>query len=75
MKKHPLIFKHLKIALAAITTLGSVVGCAPTLRTYKVTFKDGSVEYYQLNYKPKKSDTSINYEGETIIGVTKIEKF
>jgi hypothetical protein len=48
-------------------------GCAST-RAYKVTFGDGSVEYYELNYRPKPTDKSIHYDGQDILGVKKIEK-
>ena len=72
MKKQPLIIRYLILAIAAI---GSLASCAPTVRTYRVTFTDGTVEYYNLDYKPKPGATTIEYEGETVLGVDKIEKY
>ena len=51
-----------------------ILGCAPTKRVYRVEFADGTFDYYELKYKPKDGATSIKYNGETIIGVTKIEQ-
>lgn len=48
--------------------------CTPTSRVYKVKFTDGSVEYYHLDYKVKKDAKSIEYEGETILGIEAIEE-
>ena len=72
MKKHPLIIRHLFLAIAA---MASLAGCAPTVRTYRVTFSNGAVEYFNLDYKPKPGANFINYEGETLLGVEKIEKY
>lgn len=55
------------LAILAIAT-----GCAAT-RPYKVTFSNGDVEFYELNYKPKKGAKSIEYQGETILGIETIE--
>lgn len=55
------------LAILAIAT-----GCAAT-RPYKVTFTNGDVEFYELNYKPKKGAKSIEYQGETILGIETIE--
>ena len=41
--------------------------------SYKVLFEDGSVDYYELTYKVKKNSKSIEYNGETIIGVKDVE--
>lgn len=51
-----------------------VFGCAPQKQAYKVTFSDGTVEYYELNYKPKSDAKTIEYDGNTIVGVEQIEK-
>lgn len=40
---------------------------------YKVTFADGTVEYFELPYKVKKDSKSIEYNGETILGVDTCE--
>jgi hypothetical protein len=71
MKKQPLKISFLFLAIAAI---GGLASCA-SVRTYRVTFSNGSVEYYNLDYKPKKGATSIECEGETVLGVVKIEKY
>jgi major membrane immunogen (membrane-anchored lipoprotein) len=46
--------------------------CRP-MRVYRVTFSDGTYDYYELDYRPANGATSIEYQGETIIGVEKIE--
>ena len=51
-----------------------LAACTPTKRAYKITFKSGAVEYYELNYKLKQGATSIEYNGETIIGVADFEE-
>lgn len=61
--------RRILILIAAICL---APGCATT-RTYKITFKNGDVDYYNLDYKPKKDAKSIEYEGETILGIEKIE--
>jgi hypothetical protein len=38
-----------------------------------VTFTNGDVEFYELNYKPKKGAKTIEFEGQTIMGVESIE--
>lgn len=51
-----------------------LTGCAAGRKAvYRVTFLNGDSEYYELDYRPKKNATSIEYEGETIIGVTEVE--
>lgn len=57
------------LAVAAL-----VSGCAPKLYPCKVTFDNGDVEYFELKYKPKPNATSIEYEGDTIIGVKSVER-
>lgn len=59
----------LLIAIAAIIA----TACRP-MRVYRVTFSDGTYDYYELNYRPANGATSIEYQGETILGVEKIEK-
>lgn len=56
------------IAIAAIIA----TACSP-MRVYRVTFSDGTYDYYELNYRPANGATSIEYQGETILGVEKIE--
>ena len=51
------------------------VGCTPKKYIYKVEFSNGDVEYYELDYKPKSDSKSIEYNGETILGIDKIEKY
>lgn len=58
------------IILFAIIAIFS--GCT-AVRPYKVTFTNGDVEFYELDYKPKKGAKSIEYQGETILGVESIE--
>ena len=47
-------------------------GCT-AIRPYKITFTNGNVEFYELDYKPKKGAKSIEFQGETILGVESIE--
>lgn len=58
------------LLLSALT----IIQCSPTSRVYKVKFTDGSVEYYHLDYKVKKDAKSIEYEGETILGIECFEE-
>ena len=57
-----------------IATAAALCGCVPQTRIYKVEFADGTYEYYELNYKPKDGAKSIEYEGETILGVEKLQQ-
>lgn len=57
-----------KLVFAGLLLLS---GCSPKI--YKVTFVDGTYEYFELK-KPQKNAKSIEYNGETILGVEKIEK-
>ena len=59
------------IALRLIA-LCVATACRP-MRVYRVTFSDGTYDYYELNYRPANGATSIEYQGETILGVEKIE--
>lgn len=64
----------LATVLPAIALLLVIVGCAARKYTYKVVFENGDYEYYELNYKPHPDCRAIEYDGETIIGVQKIER-
>lgn len=59
------------IIILAIVLLA---GCVPAKRFYRVEFGDGTYDYYELNYRPKATDRAIEYDGETILGVEKIEQ-
>ena len=48
--------------------------CAPKLHSYKVTFQNGNVEYFELNYKPDSGTKTIEYNGDTYIGVKSVER-
>lgn len=48
--------------------------CTPVKHVYKVTFQNGNTDYYELDYKPKKDAKSIEYEGQSILGIEKIER-
>lgn len=61
------------LAAAAIWLVFGLSGCAPKLYQYKIEFKDGSVEYYELPYKMLKGATAIEYNGDVIIGVDSFE--
>lgn len=63
-----------EMGLIALVALWFLSGCAPRKYFYKVTFNDGSVEYYELNYKVKPDAKAIEYDDETILGIDKIEK-
>ena len=62
------------IILAILLACSINVGCTPHKYIYKIEFSNGDVEYFELNYKPKDDSKSIEYNGETILGVNKIEK-
>ena len=51
-----------------------LMGCAPHRYMYKVTFGDDTYEYFELNYKPQTDAKAIEYDGEVIMGVEKIER-
>lgn len=61
-----------KIAIIGAVTI-LCVACTPHRYVYKVTFKNGTYDYYDLPHKVKKGATSFDYEGETIIGVKQME--
>ena len=62
--------KRIMILFAIAMLLQS---CTAT-RYYKVTFKNGETEYFTLPYKVKKGAKSIEVDGETILGIEKIEQ-
>ena len=64
----------MKVLVVCFSIVYVLVGCMPTKYAYKVTFTNGSVEYFELDYKPKQNATSITYENDVIIGVKKIER-
>jgi len=72
-KKNDWILIAMLVA-AMIFVWASLEGCTATKHySYKVTFNDGSVEYYELTYKVKKDSKVIEYDGETILGVDSVE--
>lgn len=72
-EKNDWILIALLVAAIVFICLG-FEGCTTTkYYPYKVTFNDGSVEYYELPYKVKKDSKTIEYEGETILGVKETE--
>lgn len=71
MKK---ISVFVEMGLIALVAMWVLSGCVPRKYAYKVIFRDGTVEYYELDYKPKSNAKAIEYEGHTIIGVEQIEK-
>lgn len=71
MKKISAIVEILIIVLVTIWVL---VGCTAKNHIYKVTFEDGTYDYYELTYKLTKGATAIDYDGETIIGVKEFEE-
>ena len=64
----------LATALLAIALLLVIVGCTARKYTYKVIFENGDYEYYELNYKPLPDCKAIEYDGETIMGVERVER-
>lgn len=62
------------LVIAVILLVMGLEGCTTASCVYKVKFESGDVEYYELNYKPKKNATSIEYNGETILGVKSLER-
>lgn len=67
-------FVILAATLLIIALFVAAQGCAPKRYAYKVTFADGTTDYYELTYKPKQGATAIEYDGETILGVKQIER-
>ena len=63
-----------EVCLVALVIGWILCGCAPRKYAYKVTFDDGSVEYYELTYKLKTGAKAIDYDDETICGVKEFEK-
>ena len=70
--KNNLIWCFIFIAILSIFCW--LAGCSPAKHVYKITFGNGDVEYYELDYKPKKEAKTIEYEGESILGVKSIER-
>lgn len=60
------------LCLTAIALCAAATACHTT-RVYRVTFSNGTYDYYELDYRPDTAAHSIEYNGETIIGVEKIE--
>ena len=50
-----------------------LASCTPKAYPVKVTFRNGTTEYYELQYKPKHDAKAIEYDGQTIIGVESVE--
>ena len=67
-------FVILAATLLIIALFVAAQGCATKRYAYKVTFADGTTDYYELNYKPKQGATAIEYDGETILGVKALER-
>lgn len=63
------------IALMILLICFIDISCTPKKYIYKIEFSNGDIEYYELNYKPKNNSKSIEYNGEIILGVSKIEKY
>lgn len=64
--------KKVVIMLILGTTLLS--SCVSQRKVYKVTFGDGTYDYFALRYKPAPDAKAIEYDGQTILGVKKIER-
>lgn len=64
----------LAVALLALALLLVIIGCTARKYTYKVVFENGDYEYYELNYKPRPDCKAIEYDGETIMGVERVER-
>ncbi len=56
-----------------IAAAGLLVQSCVSTKTYKITFQNGDIEYYNLDYRPKKDAKSIEYGEETILGIKEIE--
>lgn len=63
----------MKISMLILALALVLQGCKAT-RYYRVTFQNGDIEYFALPYKVKKGAKSINYEGQTILGIEEIEE-
>ena len=61
------------ILLAILFFFAFISGCTAKRCIVKVNFTNGTYDYYDLNYKPKKDAKSIEYDGQTIIGIESIE--
>lgn len=63
------------IILAILLACSINISCTSHKYIYKIEFSNGDIEYFELNYKPKKDSKSIEYNGEIILGIDKIEKY
>lgn len=63
-----------EVMLIVLVTMWVFFGCAPRKYAYKVTFTDGTVEFYELNYRVKPGAKAIDFDDETICGVKEFEK-
>lgn len=74
-KETRLIDMSIGAMIMAIVIIVAVLlsSCSAT-RPYKVTFANGDVEYYELDYKPKATHKYIRTQDGVHIGVTKIER-
>ena len=71
--KNNWFFVVLLVAVILLAFIG-IESCTTTkYYPYKITFTDGSVEYFELPYKVKKDSKSIEYKGETFFGVDSVE--
>lgn len=71
--KHPTPNTRLLPIALCLLAIGAATACHTT-RVYRVTFSNGTYDYYELDYRPDTAAHSIEYNGETIIGVEKIER-
>lgn len=65
-------FLILAAVLVIVWLFTMAQGCTEKRYIFKVTFADGSYDYFELPYKPKQGAKSIDYHGETILGVDSI---
>ena len=63
----------MKIIMLLLALALVLQGCKTT-RYYRVTFQNGETEYFTLPYKVKKGAKSIEFEGQTILGIDSIEE-
>lgn len=63
----------LMVSFLALCVLPFVMlSCSPAV--YKVTFGDGTYDYYELKKRPAPDAKSIEVDGEVILGVKRIER-
>ena len=63
-----------RILLMFLAVFCLLTGCFSSLAPYKVTFGNGRIEYFNLNYKPKANANYIIYQDDTIFNVSGIKK-